>query len=144
MSVFDVLQERGFIKQMSHETEIKELLDNDYLYKKSKHYVDEKYNEFLETVAKFDNYIGKYNLTLIYKSNGNVEVIGKIGNNIAAQIITDILNLNLPANYNDILIQMRGYDKYAGAFFDQFKDAIGIVLFASDPDAVNSTINDEK
>ena len=27
MSVFDVLQERGFIKQMSHEEEIKELLD---------------------------------------------------------------------------------------------------------------------
>lgn len=89
-------------------------------------------------------YIGKYNLTLIYKPNGDVEVIGKIGNNIAAQIITDILNLNLPTNYNDILIQMRGYNKYEGALFDQFKNAIGIVLFASDPDAVNSNINDEK
>ena len=29
MSVFDVLQERGFIKQMSHETEIKELLEKE-------------------------------------------------------------------------------------------------------------------
>ena len=27
MSVLDVLQERGFIKQMSHEAEIKELLE---------------------------------------------------------------------------------------------------------------------
>ncbi|MDY5929499.1 MAG: hypothetical protein SPJ27_05630 [Candidatus Onthovivens sp.] len=39
---------------------------------------------------------------------------------------------------------MRGYNKYAGALFDQFKNAIGIVLFASDPDAINSNINDEK
>lgn len=29
MSVFDVLQERGFIKQLSHEEEIKELLENE-------------------------------------------------------------------------------------------------------------------
>lgn len=29
MSVFDTLQERGFIKQMSHENEIKELLENE-------------------------------------------------------------------------------------------------------------------
>lgn len=29
MSVFDVLQERGFIKQMSHEAEIKELLEKE-------------------------------------------------------------------------------------------------------------------
>lgn len=29
MSVFDILQERGFIKQMSHENEIKELLENE-------------------------------------------------------------------------------------------------------------------
>ena len=29
MSVFDVLKERGFVKQMSHETEIKELLEKE-------------------------------------------------------------------------------------------------------------------
>ena len=29
MSVFDVLQERGFIKQMSHVAEFKELLDKE-------------------------------------------------------------------------------------------------------------------
>ena len=29
MSVLDVLQERGFIKQMSHEAEIKELLEKE-------------------------------------------------------------------------------------------------------------------
>lgn len=29
MSVFDVLMERGFIKQMSHENEIKELLEKE-------------------------------------------------------------------------------------------------------------------
>ena len=29
MSVFDVLQERGFIKQLSHEEEIKELLEKE-------------------------------------------------------------------------------------------------------------------
>ena len=31
MSVFDVLKERGFVKQMSHETEIKELLEKEKL-----------------------------------------------------------------------------------------------------------------
>ena len=29
MSVFDVLQERGFVKQMSHEAEIRELLEKE-------------------------------------------------------------------------------------------------------------------
>ena len=88
--------------------------------------------------------ISKYNLTLTYTPTGDISVSGKVGNDIAAQIITDILNLNLPANYNDILTQMRGTSNYAGALFDQFKNAIGIVLFASDPKAANSTINDAK
>ena len=39
MSVFDVLQERGFIKQMSHEAEIKELLEKEKItfLKKNRH-----------------------------------------------------------------------------------------------------------
>lgn len=89
-------------------------------------------------------YIDAYKLTLIYRPTGDIEVCGKVGNDIAAQMITDILNLNLPTNYNDILIQMRGSNNYAGALFNQFKNAIGMVLFASDPDAFNSSINDDK
>ena len=87
MSVFDVLQERGFIKQMSHETEIKEL--NSCLMKALDidNTIPEKVIEEVQVYTPRTKYTKEFREELLkYRTNHNLDDTAKHFNKTKEQI----------------------------------------------------------
>ncbi len=68
--------------------------------------------------------------------NNNITWKGiTISNKIAIEIIKDILDINIPLNYDSILQQLGGGKSTVGQLWNEFVGPIGITLLASDSSA---------